>query len=42
MSDAIIIHCNGCGETWDSDRDPCACTCSPGDPNYEDWVIQES
>lgn len=28
---SLIVHCQTCGETWDMDMDPTACTCDDGE-----------
>lgn len=35
----IKLKCEGCGAEW-TDSSDCACTCRPGDDNYEAWVIR--
>jgi hypothetical protein len=41
---ACLIYCHGCKHAWHDDGigfgdGECACTCQPGAPRYEDWVI---
>lgn len=32
-----MVWCLGCGALW-ADPD-CTCTCRPGGPRYEEWVV---
>jgi hypothetical protein len=40
-----VIYCRGCQRAWiqfedqDAGTAECACTCTPGDPLYEEWLV---
>lgn len=38
QNDHRLMFCDGCEADWWGDED-CACSCQPGDPNYEKWRV---
>lgn len=37
MTERFVATCSTCGQTWDIDSDPPACTCT--DPTDEEWTL---
>lgn len=36
----MIVTCQDCGEVWDMDYDPIACTCALDDPEDGNWTLE--